>query len=76
MSDKDREPDALDRYLDDLRRDGPDGARIPVFDDADGRTDAVILFLFQDPSNSGAKLDGGTGCSRGRWGCRTPPNFR
>jgi hypothetical protein len=51
--------DKLDRYLEEVRklRSGR-GDDIPVFDDDDGRTDARVLFLFQDPGKSGAERSG------------------
>ena len=47
--------DKLDEYLEEVRklRSGMEDD-IPVFDDEDGRTDARVLFLFQDPGKSGA----------------------
>ncbi len=54
--------DKLDEYLEEVRRlrNGRED-EIPVFDDEDGRTDARVLFLFQDPGKSGAERSGKVG---------------
>ncbi len=51
--------DKLDEYLEGVRklRSGRED-EIPVFDNEDGRTDARVLFLFQDPGKSGAERSG------------------
>src|ERR687890_1430069 len=51
--------DKLDEYLSDLEvlRQGMKGD-IPRFSEKDGRTEAKVLFLFQDPGRSGAAASG------------------
>jgi hypothetical protein len=51
--------DALDKYLNDLRElRGDMPGSIPRFSEKDGRTEAKVLFLFQDPGRSGAAVSG------------------
>lgn len=53
------EMDALDEYLAWLREQrGVMSGDVPRFSDKDGRTAARVLFLFQDPGNSGAARSG------------------
>ncbi len=44
--------DELDKYVEDLRQ--SKGPKVPSFSTEDGRTNAKILFLLQDPGKSGA----------------------
>lgn len=44
--------DKLDKYVEELRQSKGDG--IPTFSPHDGRTEAKVLFLLQDPGKSGA----------------------
>jgi uracil-DNA glycosylase len=48
--------DALDEYVEELRRSKGEG--VPDFSKDDGRTEAKILFLHRDPGNSGASKTG------------------
>jgi uracil-DNA glycosylase len=50
--------DALDRYVEEIRRSKGEGVPIPAFSRHDGRTEAQVLFLLRDPGASGASESG------------------